>query len=947
MINAPASGERSALRGYRWQYDHIAARVYDALLESDLVSVRLTDPEAGRIDDLLLVRHDRVDAYQFKSAGFHRNITFSQVVSSQRSRKGDRAPSLMESLAEGWNILRSQWNNVSVHLVTEHFASVHDHLSVENSTERPSPDHFSAFLAQVLHRIRSLEVGLSDIGPGWQPALTKVREAGAVLSGDFELFIQSLQIDVGAGSGLPPTPSTRRSDIIALSVALQRLVSQSSNVVVLDTNGILTLMGWENRPRLRSRHESPVDLDTYEPLSGAIEQLSESITAYDRGYFAVIGPPGSGKSTLLSQVLSSRGDRIVRYYAYVPGTARAQTRLSARGFLHDLLIMLRGGGKTGTERELPSADIEQLRGQFIEQLDAASAEFQSTQRRTIIVVDGLDHVDRDYPGSDGLLNELPRPDETPQGVLFLVGSRTITPLHAYARQQIDERQTAIDLQHHRLLPGSILRICRRASVTNTLSAKTHQRIVELSNGHPLALSYVLNRLRDADGEIAEEVLKALPAYGGDVAAEYLAVWDEVLGREDIVDILAVCSRLRTGFTTDWICEWAPYSAVEFFRRRLLYLFRRHHDGWKFFHDSFRQFAADRTAWGDESRPDEQVNTRIHRRIADLCANTGDENSRAEQLYHFWIAERYDRVITLAQHKTFREQYQRMRSPELIREDIRLALDAASRNGDVLVMLRLTLALAETMERSAALSDVDIAGVLYDVGMVDEAIAWCGVEAPRVPLSQAYELAARLGSSGDPGGRRLFDLIEHIGFSDAGLISMSGQEDETALAWTRAASLFRPLPSIINRIRAEVDAVQGDRSLEKLVQSERWYRYESMNQELINAVILRHDEGALKLISGALADHSAQVEHSKVQPEDADEKEHSDKEKAKIIAIITDLRVRTQSALVDMAATGEMAEHYLKDLLLSLRGLSLLVRTRLHVAELCARHGLFNQATPIK
>ena len=77
MINTPASGERSALRGYRWQYDHIAARVYDALLESDLVSVRLTDPEAGRIDDLLLVRHDRVDAYQFKSAGFHRNITFS------------------------------------------------------------------------------------------------------------------------------------------------------------------------------------------------------------------------------------------------------------------------------------------------------------------------------------------------------------------------------------------------------------------------------------------------------------------------------------------------------------------------------------------------------------------------------------------------------------------------------------------------------------------------------------------------------------------------------------------------------------------------------------------------------------------------------------------------------------------------------------------------------
>ena len=55
-MEAPASGERAALRGYRWQYDHIAARVYNALLDSDLESLRLTDPKAGRVDDLVLIR---------------------------------------------------------------------------------------------------------------------------------------------------------------------------------------------------------------------------------------------------------------------------------------------------------------------------------------------------------------------------------------------------------------------------------------------------------------------------------------------------------------------------------------------------------------------------------------------------------------------------------------------------------------------------------------------------------------------------------------------------------------------------------------------------------------------------------------------------------------------------------------------------------------------------
>ena len=75
MNRSPAAGERSAVRGYRWQYDHIATRVYDALLDGDLVAVRLTDPDAGRVDDLVLVRRGRVDGYQFKSSEFDGYVT--------------------------------------------------------------------------------------------------------------------------------------------------------------------------------------------------------------------------------------------------------------------------------------------------------------------------------------------------------------------------------------------------------------------------------------------------------------------------------------------------------------------------------------------------------------------------------------------------------------------------------------------------------------------------------------------------------------------------------------------------------------------------------------------------------------------------------------------------------------------------------------------------------
>src|SRR5665647_271689 len=68
MEPSPASGERSAVRGYQWQYDHIAVRVYDALLDDELVEIRLTDPDAGKVDDLVLISRQGAHGYQFKSA---------------------------------------------------------------------------------------------------------------------------------------------------------------------------------------------------------------------------------------------------------------------------------------------------------------------------------------------------------------------------------------------------------------------------------------------------------------------------------------------------------------------------------------------------------------------------------------------------------------------------------------------------------------------------------------------------------------------------------------------------------------------------------------------------------------------------------------------------------------------------------------------------------------
>ena len=945
MTQSAASGERQALRGYRWQYDHIASLVYDALYDGDFLSVRLTDPEAGRVDDLVLRRRGRIDAFQFKSAEYGGTITFNGIVQGQRTRSGSAGPSHVRSMSDGWKSLRGQTGNVNVHLVMQHIASTKDRLGIQGDQNRPPTDHFASFIKLVLEPLRSGTLTVDEVHAGWQPALARLRKASGAAPDEFGTFLRTLHLDLNAGSGVPAAPSTRRVDIIGLSDALKRRVSESHDVVELDEQGILQLMGWTDRTRLHSRHEFPIDLDTYAPLSEAIGQLNHVINEHDSGYVAVLGPPGSGKSTLLSQALTSGADRVTRYYAYVPKTAGGRTRLTARSFLHDIVLMLHRSGLDSHEREITSGDVDGLRQQLIEQLDSASVEFCGTRRRTIVVVDGLDHVERDYSGNDNLLGELPRPEELPPGVLFVVGSRTLEPLGAHARQQLEERRAIVDLQHHVLSQESVLEVCRRAPITADLTPELHRRIAELSRGYPLALGYLLNRLRNAEGCTAEQILADAPTYQGDIAGEYRAVWDDLQDDTDIVRILTVCSRLRNGFTTEWLFTWARTAAVQTFQRKLLYLFRHHHDGWRFFHDSFRQFAADRTGLGDDGRPDANADARAHGFIAELCGKSDDPKIVAERLFHHNFAGQWDEVLNLAKQERFREQFQQLRSPDLIHEDIGLALNIAAERVDVQAMIRLLLALAEANARTSALEYVDIPSLLYEAGLAAEAIAYCSYDATRVPLAQAYDLAAKLGENNNQAGLRIFRSIEHEGLNDSRRNTVAGHEHDATLSWTRAAALFLPLSAVITALRdfAEMP-LQKDRR-DRNLQIEQWKCYLLAMETLINAVARKRDETALLEVDSVLGDDLTRLKDAITQA-GGEIDDTNTNQLNNMLAAVKDLRAHSRAAILSLATTVEAVEQHLDQLHSTTIEPPVLASSLLEIAEIFADHERADHAKEI-
>src|SRR5262249_55786820 len=173
---------------------------------------------------------------------------------------------------------------------------------------------------------------------------------------------------------------------------------------------LLARLGWKARVDYKSVHEFPVDEVLYQPIKTTVHQLQGALDSLPGGYIAVLGTPGSGKSTLLTQTLRGRPERVIRYYAYVPD---AQDPIALRGesasFLHDVTLALeRAGFRTG---ESPStSDRTQLLERFHQQLQRLHEDCQITGRKTVILIDGLDHIARELRPQHALLRALPLPN---------------------------------------------------------------------------------------------------------------------------------------------------------------------------------------------------------------------------------------------------------------------------------------------------------------------------------------------------------------------------------------------------------------------------------------------------------------------------------------------------------------------------------------------------------
>ncbi|RLI83962.1 MAG: hypothetical protein DRP01_08695, partial [Archaeoglobales archaeon] len=794
MGTKSAEGERRAASGYRAQYLVGAAAILDALQGEDMEWVRVADPEAGRVDDLQIASTARVDGYQVKWDQYPGTITLRDLV-----RGTEEDPSLIAQLADGWQRLQKTYSRrrVVVHLVTNAIPSKSTNTRMPKTDVPPTPYHFAAFIAQAWHPARRR--GKVNSEDEWAAVWEEIRIASGLSSDKFAAFVLDCSLDF-------QTPSPEENvDVLALYNLLFATAAGPERIIELGREELLRRLGWTRRYEYHSKHRFPDPQFLYRPIQSTVDEVKTKLARFSGGYVGVFGPPGSGKSTLLSQTLRSLPIRLVRYYAYVP---EAQDPSALRGesinFLHDVTLRLQNVGVERSERPDPT-NRAALLDLFHKQIQALGDDYAATKTKTVILVDGLDHIAREQHPERSLLRDLPLPETVPDGVYIVVGSQTdeLADLPSRVHHALSQQERRIQME--RLARADVCAIAEESAPV--LEADERQQVFEISSGHPLALIYLLKQLRQAEnsGERARLLDEAVP-YRGDIEEQYWGHWRDIEDDDALVHALGLLARIRGPIPMDWVAEWLETNTLRKLQPLLLQYFEEEgQDRWVFFHNSFRLFLQERTVELFPGQTVERQNRTYHRELAERY-KASSVPWRWEALYHQYSAGEYNAVVAMATQEWFLEQVEALRPLDAVQTDARLALQAAGRCKDVVALARLTLVGAALDQRAWTLKDCPFPDLLLEAGKAALATEHLrDGNRLRVEEEQALRLSTRLLESGlGREARRVFELAEPLELLSGRPISDDHNRPQNLWdilrEWVQSAIIFRGAKETVQVVR---------------------------------------------------------------------------------------------------------------------------------------------------
>src|SRR5262249_17468011 len=142
-------------------------------------------------------------------------------------------------------------------------------------------------------------------------------------------------------------------------------------------------------------------------------------------------------------------------------------------------------------------------------------------RKTILLVDGLDHVSREIGLQRSILHELPRPDEVPEGFLIILSTRPEALVPGTIGTDVGTAVTVAS--GRRIEVTGLSRAEVHAIITKVAkptSAEDRDRLNEDCQGNPLILTYLLNILQRSPDTSVQDAIAEAGRYNGDIDQYY-------------------------------------------------------------------------------------------------------------------------------------------------------------------------------------------------------------------------------------------------------------------------------------------------------------------------------------------------------------------------------------------------------------------------------------------
>ncbi len=605
-------GERRARWGYGYQdkvaTDRILRILRDDLREGSTVfeGVRLADLQAGRVDDFVLLWKRRVEGNSIKWSGDSSAINWGELIGAE---------GLVKELAEGFFRLRQRWTDrtVTVRLQSNRPASLETHPNQIIST-------FS--VAEFLRDSWDKGPTAQD-SEALKEAWNKIVEHTGLSVADFGDFLKGCRFSLGFAEPPGTGPDTRDwrhylRQFDDLHKAIATWLTNNSDSEFIDREFLLSAIGFRGyRSGLIQRFPSP--RIPYEPNATAADQLKQRIESVIGGYIAVTGCAGVGKSTLVQDVLTNADyPFFIPYYAFLPdGEGNPRDRGEALTFFQDVIGRL---DRFFAQRySLGITEVAQGREALRAHMAKAHEQYVIQGRKTILLVDGLDHVSREVGLQSSILHQLPRPDEVPDGFLIILSSQPQALVPGTIGADVGN---AIAVESGRRIEVTGLTRAEVhgiiTKVTKPTSPEDKDRLNDACQGNPLILTYLLNIFQRAPETSVNDVLTETVSYAGDIDKYYSAVLSVPLQDSDTRALLGLLCRAAPTIPIGWLQSWPERATLENLYQRILAPFVRVEDeNLYFIHNSLIAFL--------------RVETRSKLPQADHAAD--------ERAYHSTLADR--------------------------------------------------------------------------------------------------------------------------------------------------------------------------------------------------------------------------------------------------------------------------------------------------------------------